>query len=714
MDFLHPGLLAGALLAAVPVVLHLMMRQRPKVLEFPALRFVQARQASNRRTLRLRHLLLLLLRMAALSLLAFALARPSAKLFGMLGDQEGPVTAVLVFDTSTRMSYTAEKRTRLDAARDFAEQLLAALPQRSEIGVVDTSTSTHVYEADPVVARQRIAKLKTGGRGMPLSQACESAVELLTQAQYERKELYIFTDFSAGAWAGNRAGDWVERAREAGVEKIQLVDVGAAQPVNYSLGNLALSDQTLVKNRPLIASCAVTSVGAPAKRLVRIAVIDPATGKLAERGVEEVSLAADETKEVSFTLGSLDVGFHQGEVRIDDVDNLPDDNVRYFTVRVRPSPRILVAAAEPVAAHAAYYTQAVAGRELQINGIAPYDVFTQTFDKLATEELGNYGAVIVLDPPTLADPAWQQLEAYARAGGGVALFLGPAAQPSAMNAALPQSVLAGKLGIQARYPQGDLCLWPDADQHPLLIDFKPVKNTTPWEDFPVYRYWQLTPDEGTVLVAPFNNDAPAILERPIGIGRALTVATPISELTGVRESDRWNLLPIGPQPWPFVVLANGITTYLIGRETPLNYLAEETAVVKLDPTKRFETYLIVRRNAEGAPLRIAADLERNQLSVPIADAAGNYRVQAGGAADGVDVGFSVNLPASGEAIRRLSDERLKVLLGEVPYQISKQFGELKREANPDRRGRELFPILICIVAVVLGTEQVLANRFYKG
>ena len=55
MDFLHPGLLAGALLAAVPVVLHLMMRQRPKVLEFPALRFVQARQASNRRTLRLRH-----------------------------------------------------------------------------------------------------------------------------------------------------------------------------------------------------------------------------------------------------------------------------------------------------------------------------------------------------------------------------------------------------------------------------------------------------------------------------------------------------------------------------------------------------------------------------------------------------------------------------------------------------------------------------------
>ena len=99
---------------------------------------------------------------------------------------------------------------------------------------------------------------------------------------------------------------------------------------------------------------------------------------------------------------------------------------------------------------------------------------------------------------------------------------------------------------------------------------------------------------------------------------------------------------------------------------------------------------------------------------PIADAPGNYRVQAGGEADGVDLGFSVNLPASGEAIRRLGDERIKELLGDAPYQITKQFGELKREANPDRRGRELFPILICLVAVVLGTEQVLANRFYKG
>ena len=84
MEFLHPGLLAGGALAALPIVLHLIMRQRPQRLEFPALRFLQARQASNRRTLKLRHLILLLLRMAVIAVLAAALARPSAKLFSML------------------------------------------------------------------------------------------------------------------------------------------------------------------------------------------------------------------------------------------------------------------------------------------------------------------------------------------------------------------------------------------------------------------------------------------------------------------------------------------------------------------------------------------------------------------------------------------------------------------------------------------------------
>src|SRR4029079_280770 len=75
--FVNLSLLLGGALIAVPVVLHLIMRQRPKQLVFPALRFVHERRLANQRRLQLRHWLLLALRCGAIGLFAAALARPS-------------------------------------------------------------------------------------------------------------------------------------------------------------------------------------------------------------------------------------------------------------------------------------------------------------------------------------------------------------------------------------------------------------------------------------------------------------------------------------------------------------------------------------------------------------------------------------------------------------------------------------------------------------
>ena len=105
MTFVNLSLLAGTLLIAVPIVLHLIMRRRPTRMEFPALRFIQHRADANRRRLQLRQLLLLLLRAGVIALLALALARPSVRLAGALGSQESPVAAALVFDAAPHMEY---------------------------------------------------------------------------------------------------------------------------------------------------------------------------------------------------------------------------------------------------------------------------------------------------------------------------------------------------------------------------------------------------------------------------------------------------------------------------------------------------------------------------------------------------------------------------------------------------------------------------------
>ncbi len=109
MTFIHGYLLAGLLLVGVPVLLHLIMRQKPRHVSFPAFRFLRQRHLINRRKLRLQHLLLLLLRMGIIAALCLALARPrvAAERVAALFSNERPVAAVFIFDTSASMEYSA-------------------------------------------------------------------------------------------------------------------------------------------------------------------------------------------------------------------------------------------------------------------------------------------------------------------------------------------------------------------------------------------------------------------------------------------------------------------------------------------------------------------------------------------------------------------------------------------------------------------------------
>src|SRR5258708_6019808 len=71
-----PALLFGIFAAAVPVILHLTGRSKPIVHRFPAMRFILRSQRSSSRALRLKHILVLLLRMLAIILVCMAMARP--------------------------------------------------------------------------------------------------------------------------------------------------------------------------------------------------------------------------------------------------------------------------------------------------------------------------------------------------------------------------------------------------------------------------------------------------------------------------------------------------------------------------------------------------------------------------------------------------------------------------------------------------------------
>ncbi|OHB71129.1 MAG: hypothetical protein A2V70_14295 [Planctomycetes bacterium RBG_13_63_9] len=703
MTFVHPLLLAGTALVALPIVLHLIMRQRPKRLEFPALRFIQKRHDANRRRLRLQHLLLLLLRAAVIALLACALAQPSVKFFGALVSQEAPVAAALVFDTAPRMEYRHENRSRLEAAGELGRWLLGQLPRNSQIAVLDTGPATAVLHDDRGMARARIDRLATVNDSYPLTGAVQEAMRQIGQSKLPRKEVYVFTDLSRAAWPGDSAAALQDRLAETPGVAVYLIDVGVRQPSDYALGELRLSGQVISHRSSLQIETELLRIGPAGKPTVELYLLD-ADQKAQKANEQSYELEANGSQRVDFRVESLGVGTHQGSLRIVGQDALSCNDTRYFTVEVKPAWRILVAAPRPAPYYALFLTEALAPTVFRKQGQASFDCDVVDMEELSGRSLDDYAAVCLVDPKPPQPPVWQKLGDYVSEGHGLAVFLGRNATPvDSFNAAGAQELLPGKLLRQARAPQGDLYLAPRALQHPALSEFRGYSGSIPWQAFPVLRYWQLEAPVGAIL--PFGNGRPALLERSLGSGHVLMMTTPVSDRPNRKP---WNLLPVG-EAWPFGMLIKGMMLYLVGSsDQQLNYFAGQTVALPLEARSRRRAYLL--STPDGLRFPLSADLKQRLLVATSTDQVGNYRIGGGGEANR---GFSVNLAPRQTQLDRITEQELAEVFGPLDYRVARTRREIHRDLSEGRVGRELFGPLILLVAVALAMEYLVANRFYK-
>lgn len=77
MSLINPTLLYALPLVFIPVLLHLLLRSKPKRIVFPALQLIQSRRKSNVSKMRLKQFWLMLLRVLVIGVLIAAIARPS-------------------------------------------------------------------------------------------------------------------------------------------------------------------------------------------------------------------------------------------------------------------------------------------------------------------------------------------------------------------------------------------------------------------------------------------------------------------------------------------------------------------------------------------------------------------------------------------------------------------------------------------------------------
>ncbi|MGD9646855.1 MAG: BatA domain-containing protein [Pirellulales bacterium] len=722
MDFLNPALLAGSALAAAPIVLHLVLKQRPRQFEFPALRFLEQRRQVNERRLRLRHWLLLALRMAALALLALALARPSMQASHLLADREAPVAAVLIFDTAPRMAYRQQNETRLEAAQEFGRWIVSQLPEDSQVAVLDTRYATAVFQVDAAAAQLRIDRLEIASLSQPLLQVMQEGLRLLGESKLARKEIYLLSDLSRGGWQTTAPGALAERLDAVNDLGIYVIDVGATDPRNVSLADMRLSAQILAANSPLIVTSEIRyeapAGSPPLERTVELDLPD-AAGKLQKRSELAVQLAPGESQRVDFPLGGFPIGTHQGELKLSGEDALATDDVRYFTVEVQPTWKVLIAAPAPAERTGIYLAEALAPEQWRKQGLARFHCDVIDWQELGDTELAPYTAVFLLDPGPLEVAGWQRLLEYVHAGGGAAICLGRRAQPLEEFQRAADAVLPGRLeAIDAPADDADAAhaagaiLRTDGNSHPMLSKFVPLADVVPWDAFPVPRRWRIADarDQSAVVMS-FADGQPAIFEQRLGRGRLLTLVTPLSDPPDERPAP-WNQLLTGLEPWPGFMLVNEMALYLVdSTEGQLNYAVGQTAALRLRPEEHITSYVLTTPTGDNIKGSVTAAAET--VTVAGNEWPGHYQLRSGGTEGGWRRGYSANVPANASLLERVAPEEVQSIFGKRAVHLARTQEEMEREISTARVGRELYPLVMVVLALALGLEQVLANRFYR-
>ena len=640
---MHVILLTGAALIGLPILLHLIMRQEPKKLPFPAFRFLKLRRRINQRKMRLRHLLLLLLRMFLIALIALALFQPTllSNRFNIKG--ESPIACVMVIDTSSSMGYIladrkglseARKRglalldeaadgpwTALDDARFRALELIEELPPSSKVAVIDAADRNVYWALSLDEARKKIRDMKKPrANSRSVTQALELAYDFFAREEQDAASgqeslprlLCVFSDRTVPSWDTAQLPNLIALRERVPAPAINsaYVDVGVDKPLNLAITHIEMQPQVVASNEPVEFTVTLQANGSMQENTVQVNFDDDP-----EALKQAVRVEPGTPREVPFRRDGLKPGLHQAKITLQTSDALPNDNIRYLTFRVREPRQVLIVADAPPALGGiggsmaqsckAQLTTFLWRNALDSTAWYTCDIaFTSEF--LASKKsLGAYEAIVLDQIVSPTQELWDKVGAYVKEGGGKLLVVpggdemlvdGADKPPRGYDNNLLPGPLKNWIELDRNNMDGVTWTWDALKTHQLLSKFKDwLRN--PKIDFialrpRVWGYWEVEAKDKTSVIVSYSDDPnadkrrPALLEKQFGQrGQVLLFTTPMDgqfNLNRFKSEGRPGTWNDYSETSFFVVLTNLVVRYLTGdsEEAIYNYTSGQSVLVK--------------------------------------------------------------------------------------------------------------------------------------
>lgn len=663
-QFENALMLAGLGGAVVPLVIHLLGRARYRSVAWGAMMFIDAAPVPRFRDPgRFREWTLLAVRMAAVSLLAIALARPVVDSVNATaaGAGEPRVAAAIVVDCSASMGYTDVGGPRIEHARRAVLQILSTMKRGDRVALFAAAPGAAAGElsGDLQAVAARASDLKPVAGVSGFAATIEAAADLLGRQERVSRQLYVIADRQASAWRGI-TDEFVDRWRaHAPLARFTVIPVGGDETDNLAVESIAVVNPPAVARCPGQVQVRVRNYGNEFRPGVTVVI------RLADREVFTTTLnipprgTATTTAAITFAAaaGPQEIS---AELRGGGGGAGPMlDDRRVIVVDVAPPLRTLLVRSRPRAGETDVVRAAWAPLGSDSNATAAVAAVDEMrADEWDARALASYRVVVLDDVDALDAAQVAELEQFVYGGGGLIVAPGPSSRTNEYNRLMYRE--EGALLPALLQP-------PQSPPSPVTIDRGSIESAHPLmhfltghEDLPLAHVSRFiattarTPDAR--ILASFGSGDAFMLEAPFGRGRVVLVTSSLRP--------EWSTLPLTPLYLP---LLQSTLRYVAGADVrDRNVSTGSEIVARFEPAVDALRGTVVRPDRSVDRCELISGEGRTEARYAATDLAGVYTIRAGTRAADPSVKFALAPPAAESDLAPLDESawrRLQEQLG---------------------------------------------------
>ena len=534
MGLFAPWFLAGLAGLALPFYLHLLKRQTQTPKPVSSLMLYESRTQSSTRHSRLRYFLLLSLRLLVLLLVILAFANPFI-------DRNTAALAsnrllLLVVDNS----FSMRAGTRLADARDAAVRVLSGT-SAARAQVAAFGSELHILtQPGPIIGEQ--SSLRAAIQGIQPGDGhgnfgeLARAVRAMAESVHTPIELHLFSDLQRSDMAPN----FPDMTLPGNVKLVTHAVVTKAQP-NWTVESVDAPGQVWGRDaKPVHVQAVIAGYGTPtAQRTVSLVVNGKTTA------TKTAAVPANGRATVDFPALEVPYGFSRCEVKIDDADAFPADDLRRFAVeRSDPQKALLihnygdnrsplyVGAALSAAAQSAFILESI------------------NVSEAADRQPSNYAFIVLSDLNSLPSLLENSLTEYVHSGGSLLIAAGTSAGGRSQIPIFGAHILETR--DYSRVPDRYMAVGSSDSSYPA------VAKAAGWPGVKFFYALDVDPGVGpdaARVIVRLGDQTPLLLEKRIGEGRVVLLTSGLDNLT--------NDFPLNPAFVPFI---EQTARYLAGSE----------------------------------------------------------------------------------------------------------------------------------------------------